>query len=167
MAEHENAVGKSNDWYTPKKYFDALGLTFDLDPAHPGIGTPYCYVPVKRVFTIKDDGLKMPWPTHELFFLNPPYGRRWEHVPWLKKLISHGNGIGLFRAYTSADWFHEVLLPSKAVLMFPAERIKFIRPDGSVGEQPGHGNVFITLGDVACHALLKVKSEIGVCWDRR
>jgi hypothetical protein len=165
MAEHENAVGESNDWFTPKKYFDAFGLTFDLDPAHPGLGTPYCSVPTRKVYTIADDGLKLPW--FGIDFVNPPYGPRWGHVPWLKRLIAHGNGIGLFRAYTSADWFHEVLLPAKAVLMFPAEKIKFIRPDGSIGNQPGHGNVFIGLGDVACRALLQVKPEIGVCWDRR
>jgi hypothetical protein len=100
-------------------------------------------------------------------FLNPPYGPRYGHVPWLRKLIAHNNGIGLFRAYTSADWFHSVLLPAKAVLMFPSEKIKFIRPDGSIGKQPGHGNVFVGLGDVACAALLSVDPKIGVCWDRR
>jgi hypothetical protein len=30
MAEHENCVGESDDWFTPKKYFDAIGLEFDL-----------------------------------------------------------------------------------------------------------------------------------------
>jgi hypothetical protein len=98
---------------------------------------------------------------------NPPYGVRRSHVPWLRRLIEHGNGIRLFRAYTSADWFHQVLLPAKAVLMFPNGKIKFTRADGTVGGQPGHGNVFIGLGDVACRALLQVKPEIGVCWDRR
>jgi hypothetical protein len=60
-----------------------------------------------------------------------------------------------------------VLLPANAVLMFPTSKIKFIRPDGSIGTEPGHGNVFIALGEVACAALLAVKPEIGVCWDRR
>jgi hypothetical protein len=49
MAEHENCVGESDDWFTPKKYFDAIGLEFDLDPAHPGLGTKHCHVPVRRV----------------------------------------------------------------------------------------------------------------------
>lgn len=165
MAEHENAVGESDDWFTPKKYFDAIRLTYDLDPAHPGIGTPHCHVPARRVYTIADDGLAQPW--NGLIYLNPPYGPRYGHIPWLKKLISYNNGIGLFRAYTSADWFHEVLLPTSAVLMFPSEKIKFTRPDGSIGKQPGHGNVFIGLGDVACAALLAVDPKVGVCWDRR
>ena len=166
MAEHENAVGESDDWFTPQKYFDAIGLVFDLDPAHPGIGLPHCCVPTRKVFTVEDDGLSKPWGKN-LVFLNPPYGPRYGHVPWLKKLIAHGNGIGLFRAYTSADWFHDVLLPASAVLMFPSEKIKFVRPDGSIGKQPGHGNVFIALGNVACEALLRVDPKIGICWDRR
>ena len=59
------------------------------------------------------------------------------------------------------------LLPARAVLMFPRGKIKFVRPDGSIGKQPGHGNVFVGLGDVACAALLAVPLKIGVCWDRR
>ena len=30
MAEHENCIGESDDWYTPPEILDALGLTFDL-----------------------------------------------------------------------------------------------------------------------------------------
>ncbi len=166
MAEHENSVGESDDWFTPRKYFDAIGLTFDLDPAHPGLGTPHCHVPARRVLTLADDGLSQPWG-EDLVFLNSPYGARRGHVPWLQKLIAHNNGMGLFRAYTSADWFHDALLPARAVLMFPRGKIKFVRPDGSIGKQPGHGNVFVGLGDVACAALLAVPLKIGVCWDRR
>jgi hypothetical protein len=33
MSEHEQSIGLSSDWYTPPEYFEALGLTFDLDPA--------------------------------------------------------------------------------------------------------------------------------------
>ena len=98
--------------------------------------------------------MNQPW--FGLVFCNPPYGARRGHVPWLQKLIAHNNGVGLFRAYTSADWFHDVLLPARAVLMFPRGKIKFIRPSGEVGGSPGHGNVFIALGDVACEALLAI-----------
>jgi hypothetical protein len=51
--------------------------------------------------------------------------------------------------------------------MFPRGKIKFVRPDGSIGGQPGHGNVFIGLGETACRALLAVDPGVGVCWDRR
>jgi hypothetical protein len=42
MAAYE-AAGESDEWYTPKYIFDALGLRFDLDVAAP-VGGPR-YVP--------------------------------------------------------------------------------------------------------------------------
>ena len=39
MAEHENCIGETSEWYTPPEIFAALRLTFDLDPAHPGLVT--------------------------------------------------------------------------------------------------------------------------------
>jgi hypothetical protein len=41
MAEHEPSIGKISDWFTPKSIFNGLDLEFDLDPAHPGVGTTY------------------------------------------------------------------------------------------------------------------------------
>jgi hypothetical protein len=58
MAEHEPSIGESDDWYTPPEIFDALGLTFDLDPCSPG---PTHWVPARQVFTKQDDGLAQPW----------------------------------------------------------------------------------------------------------
>jgi len=61
MAEHENSVGESDEWYTPRSIFDRLELEFDLDPAHPGFDTPHCCVPARKIYTAADDGLKQPW----------------------------------------------------------------------------------------------------------
>jgi hypothetical protein len=33
--------GKSDEWYTPKHVFDALGCQFDLDVASPAEGTTH------------------------------------------------------------------------------------------------------------------------------
>ena len=41
MAEHEPSIGLSSGWLTPKPMFNGLGVTFDLDPAHPGWENPY------------------------------------------------------------------------------------------------------------------------------
>jgi hypothetical protein len=49
MAAYE-AAGESDEWYTPKYIFDALGLRFDLDVAAPvGGGRAMC--PVRRGWT--------------------------------------------------------------------------------------------------------------------
>lgn len=147
MAEHENCIGETSEWYTPPGIFDALGLRFDLDPCSPGPGH---WVPASEYFTKEVNGLSREW--FGRVFMNPPFGRRHGHVPWLKKFLDHGNGIAIVRAYTSSDWFHE-LMPRAQGLLFPAGKTKFIRPDGTVGGSPGHGVVLVAMGFENCEAL--------------
>lgn len=159
MSEHEPCIGASDDWYTPPEIFAALGLRFDLDPCSPGLGH---WVPADRIYTKADDGLSKPWAG--LVFMNPPFGGRGGHVPWLVKFFYHGNGVAIVRAYTSSGWWHEHMHRAETIL-FPAGKTKFIRPDGSVGGSPGHGVVLIGMGETACTALHR--SGIGMVWDRR
>ena len=147
MGEHEPSIGQSDDWYTPPEIFAALRLTFDLDPCSPGASH---WVPARHVFTKAEDGLKRPWKG--LVFVNPPYGGRNGHVPWLIKFLEHGNGVAIFRAYTSAAWFHEYAILTETML-FPRGKTKFIRPDGTVGMAPGHGVVLLGMGSAANEAL--------------
>ena len=85
MAEHEPCIGATDDWYTSRDIFDALGLIFDLDPCSPG---PAHWVPARKIYTKEDDGLVQPWSG--TVFMNPPFGRRNGHVPWLRKFLAHG-----------------------------------------------------------------------------
>jgi hypothetical protein len=145
MAEHEPCIGATSDWYTPPELFAALGLVFDLDPCSPG---PDHWVPTRKIYTIEDDGLRQPW--HGLVFMNPPFGGRNGHVPWLVKFLDHANG-----------WFHKHVVPRAELLLFPNGKTKFIRPDGSIGKEPGHGVVLIGMGRVANDALFH--SGLGFC----
>ena len=43
--------------------------------------------------------------------------------------------------------------------MFPRGKTKFVRPDGSIGKEPGHGVVLIGMGEVANVAI--ERSELG------
>lgn len=147
MAEHENCIGESDEWYTPKSIFDAIGETFDLDPCSPGQDH---WVPAQKIFTKEDDGLNREWKG--FIFMNPPFGGRNGHVPWLKKFLEHGNGIAIVRAYTSSGWFHDYAVQADAML-FPRGKTKFVRPNGSVGKSPGHGIVFLAKGKRAKKAL--------------
>ena len=140
MAEHEPCVGASDEWYTPPEIFQALGLVFDLDPCSPGPGH---WVPAQTIYTRVDDGLARPW--FGRVFVNPPFGGRHGHLPWIEKFLAHGNGIAIVRAYTSAGWFHDLALRAETML-FPRGKTKFIRPDGTVGSQPGHGVVLLGMG---------------------
>jgi hypothetical protein len=155
MAEHEPCIGKTSEWFTPPEIFKALKLEFDLDPCSPGLGH---WVPAKKIYTKADDGLCQPWVG--LVFMNPPFGGRRSHVPWLKKFFAHGNGIAIARAYTSSDWFHDDVVPHAETLLFPRGKTKFIRPDGSVGSAPGHGVALIGMGTI-CNKALK---QSGLGW---
>lgn len=84
--------------------------------------------------------------------MNPPFGKRYGHIPWLKKFFDHGNGIAIVRAYTSSSWWHDYVLYADAIL-FPRGKTKFIRPDGSMGKQPGHGVALLGIGKRAVHCL--------------
>jgi hypothetical protein len=118
-------------------------------------------VPARKIYTKEDDGLVQDWG-NGLVFMNPPHGGgRRKGVPWLRKFFDHGNGIAICRAYTSCDYWHALVWPRAELLCFPEGKIKFIRPDGSVGEAPGHGSAFIAMGSVACAALRQ--SGIGFC----
>ena len=157
MGIHEPNLGQSDDWYTPRFIFDALKLRFDLDPCSPG---PDHWVPAAFVFTKEHDGLPRPW--FGRVFMNPPFGGREGHVPWLKKFIRHGDGIAIVRAYTSAGWFHDTI-PLTDGILFPAGKTKFIRPDGSVGGSPGSGVVLVAMGRECCFALKR--SRLGIYFD--
>lgn len=159
MAEHEPCIGESDDWYTPPEIFDGLGLEFDLDPCSPGAEH---WVPARKVYTIGDDGLSKPW--FGRVFMNPPFGGRNGHVPWLHKFLLHGDGVAIIRAYTSSSWWHEWIPRCEGVL-FPRGKTKFIRPDGSVGRSPGHGVALLGMGEVSLDAL--ERSGLGMFWDRR
>jgi hypothetical protein len=103
-------------------------------------------------------------PWRGLVFMNPPFGGRNGHVPWLRKFFAHGNGVAIVRAYTSSAWWHAEMHKAELIL-FPKGKTKFIRPDGSIGKCPGHGIVLVGAGAAACEALLK--SKLGMIWDRR
>lgn len=152
---HEPSVGETDEWYTPPEIFKALGLWFDLDPCSPGAGH---WVPCSRFYTKRDDGLTQPW--FGLVFMNPPFGARNAHVPWLEKFLKHSAGIAIVRAYTSAGWFHQHAVKAHA-MCFPRGKTKFVRADGSIGRAPGHGVALLAMGEKSVAAL--EKSRLGLC----
>lgn len=156
MAEHEPQRGASDDWYTPREFFDVWRVIFDLDPCSPG---PHHWVPALRCYTIADDGLRKPW--HGLVFMNPPFGGRFGQVPWLERFVAHGDGIGIVRAYTSSSWWHDIM-PQMDAILFPRGKTQFVRPDGSIGKSPGHGIALFARGRRGVDIL--ERSGLGMFW---
>lgn len=145
---HGMGVGESDEWYTPREIFAALGITFDLDPCSPGQGH---WVPARMIYTKADNGLAQQW--RGLVFMNPPFGGRNGQVPWLRKFLTHGNGIAVVRAYTSSCWWHDYAVQVDTML-FPRGKTKFVRPDGSIGASPSYGIALLGMGERANNALL-------------
>jgi len=154
MAHHEEP-GRTDEWYTPQYVFDALGVAFDTDVAHPGT-FDVCCVPARRLIT--RDSLSQDW--HGFVWMNPPFGGRNALAPWLDKFFQHGNGIALTPDRTSAPWFQEAWPKARAVLFLP--KIKFLRPDGSTGDSPSTGTALWAAGNRGAVAALHRATAAGL-----
>ncbi len=140
------APGASDEWYTPAYIFDALGVRFDLDVAHPPTGTSCPHA--DNLFA--GGSLESQW--FGFVWMNPPFGARNGLTPWCRKFFEHGDGVALTPDRTSAPWFQEAWPCADAVL-FVREKIKFIRPGGSIGKQPGTGTALWASGSRGVLAL--------------
>lgn len=142
------SMGQSDDWYTPKYIFDALACDFDLDVAAPINGAPH--VPAKSWHALPQDSLALPW--YGFVWMNPPFGGRNGMVPWLDKFFLHGAGIALTPDRTSAPWWQSANTKADATL-FIAGKVKFERPDGSLGKSPSTGTTLFAAGKRARQSL--------------
>jgi hypothetical protein len=146
---HETA-GKSNEWYTPKYIFDALGLTFDMDVAHPRDHT-HTNVPARRY--LYERAIETEW--QGTVWMNPPFGNGDRaKLTWMDRFFAHGDGVALTPDRTSAPWFLKSW-PRADLCLFVGPKIKFIRPDGTRGEQPGTGTCLWACGGIAVGALYR------------
>jgi hypothetical protein len=150
MAIHE-IKGKSDEWYTPKYIFEALGVQFDLDVASPKQET---FVPAKQFIT--EESLKKEWKG--FVWMNPPWCNTKSKMDWIKKFIIHGNGIGLMPDSTSAEWWQFFADNSDAILQ-TNHRIKFYKPDGSTGDNPANGTTLFAKGIMAVEGLLNAEKK--------
>jgi hypothetical protein len=139
------ALGESDDWWTPKHIFDALECSFDLDVAAPEQGP--LHVPAGEWFF--HDGLGEPW--FGFVWMNPPFGGRNALAPWLDRFFDHGNGVALTPDRTSASWFRSAWQRADLVMFLP--KVRFLRPDGSEGKSPSTGTALWAAGTLGCRAL--------------
>ena len=116
----------SDDCYTPRWVFDAMGLRFDLDVAAP-VGGPR-HVPAARHYTAVEDGLTAPW--EGVVWCNPPYSK---FRPWAERWSKHDRGalMGMMSARSMG----------RAVGLWGADAVAFIdvqfeRPDQPLRDVP-------------------------------
>lgn len=120
--------GRTSEWYTPRHVFDALALTFDLDPCAPPLPAAD-WIPARDRYS--GGGLERPW--NGRVWLNPPYGK--EAGAWVRKLAEHGNGIALVFSRTDVAWWHGAV-PSSTAVCFIRGRLTFL--PGAGQSAPGN-----------------------------
>lgn len=157
MAQHEN-IGQSNEWYTPKYLFDAMNVQFDIDVCSP-IDISLIHTPANQF--ICKDSLNTGWnggSSKNFVWMNPPFGGRNGLVPWIERFVRNGNGVALVPDRTSAPWWQYFASNADACL-FVSGKIKFIRPDGTLGKSPSTGTTLFAIGLKGVNALLLAESN--------
>jgi DNA N-6-adenine-methyltransferase Dam len=150
MSEWERP-GESDEWHTPAYIFEAMHTRFDVDVAAPREGPRH--VPADR-WIYKDQ--ESSWSWNGFIFMNPPFGGRNGILSWLDTFVEHGNGVALTPDRTSAPWFQKTACRVDRIL-FISPKVKFERPDGTIGQQPGCGTALMSIGSRGNTALLNAK----------
>lgn len=117
-------VGSSDEWYTPPALIKSLG-EFDLDPACG----PLCENQTART-RYGTDGLSREW--FGRVWLNPPFS---DAMPWVDKLVAHGNGILLVFSRSDAVWYQRAVASAGGCFLLKG-RIQFQRPGGGPSRCP-------------------------------
>jgi len=123
LSSHQSARMKNDEWLTPPEILAKLG-TFDLDPCAPAVRP---WDTAAKHYSAADDGLAQPWEGR--VWLNPPFGR--EAVKWLRRMVSHGNGIALIPARTETAMFYECIWDCAHAVCFMKGRPHFHYVDGT------------------------------------
>jgi hypothetical protein len=101
----------TDDYWTPKWLFDALGITFDLDVACPPSGPPHGTA--RAFYTQETDGLASDWFGN--VWMNPPFSKTND---WAYKFMKHRNGICLV-PMSKSRWFDALWADAEAVCALP------------------------------------------------
>lgn len=114
---------KTDEWETPKEFFDKLNqeFHFTLDVCADEKNHK-----CEKYFTKAQDGLKQEWGGN-IVFCNPPYGR--EIGAWVKKCHEEAQKentvcVMLLPARVDTKWFHEYIY-DKTEIRFVKGRLKF------------------------------------------
>jgi len=153
MSVWEASRGSCDNWQTPKHIFEALRCRFDLDVAAPVDGP--LHVPDQAWFSC--NALETDW--HGFVWMNPPFGGRGDKARWLEKFFDHENGIALTPDRTSAPWFRGAWRRAHLVAFLP--KVHFIRPDGTIGRQPGTGTALWASGGEATAILSRAATNLN------
>lgn len=149
-----NHLSKTAEWFTPPDIVELARRVlggFDLDPASCAKANEV--VRATRYYTKEDDGLEQPWEGR--VFLNPPGDLSGNLVKrFWAKAVGHWEGMRspVFWVGFNIEQLRSLQLPmTPSPLGFPTcvppTRLRFRRPDGSVGTHPSHANYITVIAD--------------------
>ena len=134
MKAHQQTVGKSDTWLTPREITDKLGW-FHLDPC--AAPPPWNDRAKVNLFAPTFDGLSCGWGSNSMkqaigngvqsvrVWCNPPFNR-YERPKWMAKMAEHGNGIMLIPAATETEAFFKYVWSKADAVCFLRGRPHFL-----------------------------------------
>jgi hypothetical protein len=140
----------SDERFTPRWLFDALGETFDLDPASPVEGGDH--VPAECKYTRHDDGLTLPWLG--FVWCNPPFSNA---TPWAERFRAHGNGLWL-GPVANARWFIDLSAAANRIWLM--RDFAFDHPTHA-GKRSSMPLGMVAMGPRAAYAIDRASDALG------
>lgn len=135
-------LNHSDNWATPKEFYDSLNkeFHFDFDPCPLNDGE----------ITPDKDGLLIEWG--ERNYINPPYSRTLKEAFVKKAIEQSAKGklcVMLLPVSTSTKLFHEYIKPNAKEIRFIKGRIKFLgvntKGEYVTDKAPMHDSMIVVL----------------------
>lgn len=147
LTSHETA-----EWYTPAAYVDLARQVLggiDLDPASNAVAQQW--VKAEAYYTEAQNGLVQPWRGR--VWLNPPYGKLHNKSlmdVWARKLEAEyldgrvASAVLLVNSTHGYAWYERLF--ERWPVCLARERIRFVKPDGTQGDQAKRSQSFFYFG---------------------
>jgi len=130
---HHSTEAGTNDWRTPREFFEKLHTEFNF--AIDAAASPTNAM-LPRYWTVDDDALQQDWAAvGGTVWCNPPYGR--DIGRWLAKAVAEQQrgvtSVLLTFSRTDTAWWHDYVARYADEFRFVRGRLRFERPDGTRG----------------------------------
>lgn len=158
---HVSNNSGENEWYTPPCYIESARVVMgkiDLDPASSQAANKI--IKAKKFFDEQADGLSKSWGGN--IWMNPPYAQ-----PLINQFIDkleterYEQAIVLVNNATETKWGQK-LIGLSAAICFHTGRIRFVSPDGELGDAPLQGQMIAYIGPKFKEFIAEFQ-QYGIC----
>lgn len=158
---HVSNNSGENEWYTPPQYIESARRVMgkiDLDPASSECANEV--VKAKKYYDESTNGLFQIWKGN--IWMNPPYAQPliFDFILKLETEV-YDQAIVLVNNATETKWGQKLLELSNAVC-FHTGRIRFVSPDGELGDAPLQGQMIAYIGKNYKEFISEFK-QYGIC----